>query len=91
MHIESRKTANIRLSLEFKSSGMQDMYSSALETDFKVPISLWIGTEKFPNFCDAITSLDIKLLSILLMDRACRVLEAAGSEPSPDTFNLANL
>ena len=39
VHILSRKTAKIRLSLEFKISGMQDMYSSALETDFKVPIS----------------------------------------------------
>ena len=91
MHIESRKTANIRLSLEFKSSGMQDMYSLALETDFKVTISSWIGTEKFPNFYDAITSLKTKLLSILLIDSACRVLIAAGSDPSPDTFNLANL
>ena len=91
VHIESRKTANIKVSLEFKSSGMQEMYLSALETDFKVPINSWMGTEKFPNFWEAITSLDTKLLSILDMDRARRVLEAAGSLPSPDRFNLTNL
>ena len=70
VHIESKKTANVKVSFEFNSSGMQEMYSSAHEIDFKVPINSWMGTEKFPNFWEVITSLDTKLLSILDMDSA---------------------
>ena len=49
---------------------MQEIYSSADEIDFKVPINSWMGTEKFPNFWEAITSLETKFLSMLDIDNA---------------------
>ena len=39
VHMLSRKTAKIRLSLDYKISGIVDMYSSALEIALRVPIS----------------------------------------------------
>ena len=50
VHIESKKTAIVKVSFEFNSSGMQEMYWSADVIDFKVPLTRGWGPRSFLTF-----------------------------------------